>query len=93
MTYKSGFKDLPKPPEPEKPADAAPTPAPVAEPPKVEPKPPEAPKIALDVFAALSGRKPDQTRGFQGWARRQGLTRLSRAEWEAKWAEYLARPV
>ena len=49
--------------------------------------------IALDVYCATSGLKPDQTKAFAGWARRQRLTSLTRAEWKAKWDEFQNRPV
>lgn len=88
-TKKSGFVDLPTTPlEAEAPKDVAP-----AAPEPAEPEKPPETTVALDVFVAISGRKADQTKGFVRWARKEGLTRLSRVAWEEKWKEYLARPV
>ena len=66
--------------------------APIEAEPPVPPEP-EVTRIALDVFCRISGRRPDQNRGFSLWAKKQGLRLLTREEWEAELSKYLARPV
>lgn len=51
------------------------------------------PEIALEVFAQVSGRRPDQIRGFTLWAKKEGFKKKTRPQWEAEWKRYLERPV
>ena len=53
----------------------------------------ELPMIPLDVFCGASGKRPDQTKGFKGWAKREGLTSLTMPAWHEQWQKFQNRPV
>lgn len=76
-------------------APEAPEATPVTSPAGAPPAKAEVPLqlVALDVYCATSGRKPDQNKAFMSWARGQKLAYLPMAEWAVKWEQFQNRPV
>lgn len=51
------------------------------------------PRVGIDVFMRVSGRKPDQMAGFGRWAKNRKLGTRTIPEWQAALTEYGDRPV
>lgn len=51
------------------------------------------PRINFTVWAKVSGIRPDQTAGFQQFARSKKLKERTAVEWAAAYREFLTRPV
>lgn len=51
------------------------------------------PTININVFAQISGIKPDQLAGFYYYAKRNDIKRLTRPEWEAAYKKFMTLPV
>ena len=72
--------------------------APIADEPKEEASPVEAPKvvkpsIALRVFLQICGKKADQTAGFSSYAKRMGMGPRPVEEWREAYQDFMNRPV
>jgi hypothetical protein len=76
------------------PAEVTPA-SPVVEPEALdsEPEALDKPHVSLAAFASLSGKKPDQIRAFQHWAKKSGNKAHTVSHWNELFQIFQKRPV